>query len=85
LFLIPGMTHCGGGTALDTFDNLSAIQDWVEKGTVPSMIASGTAFPGRTRPLCAYPKFPQYKGSGNPEDAANFNCAQPAGRSKEKK
>ena len=28
----------------------------------------------RTRPLCAYPKVAQYKGSGSIDDAANFVC-----------
>jgi feruloyl esterase len=27
-----------------------------------------------TRPLCAYPNVAQYKGSGDPNDAANFAC-----------
>ena len=36
LFLSPGMAHCGGGeAALDSFDLLSAVVDWVEKGTAP--------------------------------------------------
>jgi feruloyl esterase len=76
LYLVPGMGHCSGGTAaLDTFDALTAIVDWVEKGAAPSSLtATGRAFPGRSRPLCAYPLHPQYKGQGNPEDAANFEC-----------
>src|SRR5579872_910180 len=74
-YFVPGMSHCGGGQALDQFDLLGAIVTWVEKGTAPtSVIATGKAFPGRTRPLCPYPKRAQYKGSGNPEDAANFEC-----------
>jgi len=28
----------------------------------------------RTRPLCAYPKVAHYKGLGNANDAANFEC-----------
>ena len=32
LFLVPGMNHCRGGPALDNFDALSAIVDWVEQG-----------------------------------------------------
>jgi hypothetical protein len=28
-----------------------------------------------TRPLCAYPQSAKYKGSGDPNDAANFMCA----------
>ena len=34
----------------------------------------GAAFPGRSRPLCAYPLHAHYKGQGNPEDASNFEC-----------
>jgi pimeloyl-ACP methyl ester carboxylesterase len=78
LFLIPGMNHCGGGPALDQFDALSAIEAWVEKGIAPeSMTATGKTFPGRSRPLCAYPGIARYKGSGSKEDSANFVCSRP--------
>jgi hypothetical protein len=78
MFLVPGMGHCSGGAAtLDSFDMLSAMIDWVEKGTPPdSVIAKGKAFPGRTRPLCAYPKHAQYNGNRDPENAANFKCME---------
>ena len=76
IYLVPGMSHCGGGAAaLDDFDMLGALVNWVEKGTAPdSVVATGKAFPGRSRPLCAYPKHAQYKGVGNTEDAASFEC-----------
>ena len=75
LFLVPGMAHCGGGPALDSFDMLSAIVNWVEKGTpLDNVIATGKAFPGRSRPLCAYPKHAQYSGQGDSENAKNFRC-----------
>ena len=75
LFLSPGMGHCQGGASLDTFDLLTALVDWVEKGTAPDAVtATGRAFPGRSRPLCAYPQHAQYKGSGDPQDARNFEC-----------
>jgi hypothetical protein len=78
LFLVPGMNHCGGGPALDDFDTLATMQKWVEDGAVPQrMISSGQAFPGRTRPLCAYPQIAIYDGKGNPEDAASFSCQKP--------
>jgi feruloyl esterase len=74
-YFVPGMSHCAGGQALDQFDLLGALVNWVEKGTAPmSVIATGKAFPGRSRPLCAYPKHAQYKGDGNPEDANSFEC-----------
>ena len=58
------------------FDMLSAVVDWVEKGTTPdSVVATGKDFPGRSRPLCAYPNHAQYTGSGDPENAANFVCS----------
>jgi hypothetical protein len=69
------MAHCGGGAALDHFDMLSAVVNWVEKGTMPdSVISTGQAFPGRSRPLCAYPKHAQYNGTGDTQDAKNFQC-----------
>jgi len=80
LFLVPGMNHCAGGPATDSFDGLGAIVDWVERGAAPSRIEASarpgtTYFPGRTRPLCAYPSFARYNGSGSLEDGANFVCA----------
>jgi feruloyl esterase len=75
IFLVPGMAHCGGGPALDQFDMLTPLVDWVEKDSAPeSILATGRAFPGRSRPLCAYPKHAQYKGQGDTQDAANFEC-----------
>jgi feruloyl esterase len=68
------MSHCETG-GLDRFDLLTALVDWVEKGTAPSSIVStGSAFPGRSRPLCPAPLHAHYKGSGDPQDAANFEC-----------
>ena len=78
LYLAPGMGHCAGGpAALDTFDLLGAVVDWVEKGTAPDAVtATGRAFPGRSRPLCAFPKYARYKGAGDIEDAKNFECRE---------
>jgi len=75
MYLVPGMRHCGGGPALDQFDMLGAVVSWVEKGTAPeSVIATGQAFPGRSRPLCAYPRHAQYSGNGDTNAARNFSC-----------
>ncbi len=78
LFLVPGMLHCrGGDSALDQFDLLTAVVNWVEKGIAPeSVAATGKAFPGRSRPLCAYPKYAQYSGHGDSQDANNFICEE---------
>jgi feruloyl esterase len=76
LFMIPGMAHCGGGDGPNTFDMLTALEQWVEKGKAPDQIvASRTANNAtRTRPLCPYPQVATYKGSGSTDDAANFVC-----------
>lgn len=78
LFLVPGMGHCGGGAAaLDQFDMLDPIVDWVEKNQAPDqVIATGSAFPGRSRPLCPYPRYPKYNGAGDQESAAGFSCVE---------
>jgi hypothetical protein len=80
LFLVPGMGHCGGGeAALDSFDLLGAAVDWAEKGTAPDrVIATGKAFPGRSRPLCPYPTYAHYRGAGAVDEAASFECRTPA-------
>jgi pimeloyl-ACP methyl ester carboxylesterase len=80
LFLVPGMNHCAGGPSTDAFDAVSALDTWVETETAPDAIIAtarnvpGVPWPGRTRPLCPWPKFATYKGTGSIEDAANFEC-----------
>jgi TonB family protein len=61
-----------------------ALEQWVEKGTAPDrIIASKFTDPrdhskgvSMTRPLCPYPQYAKYKGSGDTNDAANFECVQ---------
>jgi hypothetical protein len=79
LFLVPGMNHCAGGPATDSFDGLGAITNWVETSATPvrieaSALSSSQYFPNRTRPLCAYPAAARYTGAGSLEDGANFTC-----------
>ncbi len=38
-FFVPGMNHCAGGpAALDKFDMLGAVVDWVENGNAPDFV-----------------------------------------------
>ena len=75
-YFVPGMGHCqGGSAALDSFDMLGTITDWVEKGVAPEGVtASGRSLPGRTGLLCPYPAHTEYKGQGDPQDARNYEC-----------
>jgi feruloyl esterase len=80
-YLIPGFGH-GDGIFRARWNSLGALQDWVEKGIAPgNLVASdgntGTATAGRTRPLCVYPQYPKYSGSGDVNLAASFVCTNP--------
>jgi len=78
VFPVPGMAHCAGGPATDQFNAFDALVEWVERGKAPEQITATAGpmspWPGRTRPLCAYPKVARFSGKGSLEDAAQFRC-----------
>ncbi len=83
LFMVPGMQHCSGGPGPNSFDALTALENWVEKGIAPKSIIASHSTAGvvdRTRPLCPYPKVAVYSGTGSTNDAANFQCKAPRHR-----
>jgi hypothetical protein len=76
---LPGTAHSGNGVTFNpTWDALGALDTWVSTGTPPaSSRVTDTHFkPGRTRPLCEYPAWPKYKGSGDIDQAASFVCSR---------
>ena len=79
LFLIPGMNHCGGGGGALDVDWIGALEEWVEKGRAPDVIAgvhvAHDKAPGFTRPLYPYPDYAKYKGTGDVNHAENFDRA----------
>jgi feruloyl esterase len=80
LFVAPGMGHCSGGPGPNTFDALTALEQWVEKGVAPDTLLATHSTGGkvdRTRPLCPYPQVARYKGTGSIDEAANFSCVTP--------
>jgi feruloyl esterase len=80
LFMVPGMMHCRGGEGPNTFDMVSALEQWVEHGKAPDQIIASHSTNGvidRTRPLCPYPQVSAYKGTGSTDEAANFVCKAP--------
>jgi len=78
LFLAPGVLHCSGGRGPDRYDALTAIETWVEQGMPPASLLAAKADGTLSRPLCPYPQFARYKGSGDPNDASNFMCSEAA-------
>ena len=64
---------------------IHALQDWVEDGKAPQVITATKYAEGAdhhadphkvvmTRPLCPYPQQAHYKGKGDRNDAASFEC-----------
>jgi feruloyl esterase len=80
MYVVPGMNHCRGGPATDRFDMLGPLVDWVEKGAAPERVVAHASTPSyfevaaRSRPLCPFPKQSRYKGTGDINEAANFDC-----------
>lgn len=77
LFMAPGMGHCAGGTGPNSFDMISVLEDWVEKGEAPDSVRAVHRSNGeidRSRPLCPFPEVATYKGSGSIDEAENFSC-----------
>jgi pimeloyl-ACP methyl ester carboxylesterase len=78
VFGVPGMAHCAGGAATDQFNAFDALVAWVERGTAPDRILARASamspWPGRTRPLCPYPRVARYDGKGDVESAESFRC-----------
>jgi len=76
---IPGYNHALSTVFGAAWDSISALENWVEKGVAPvnQLVFDTTGVPGRSRPLCEYPNWPKYKGSGDANAAASFSCVAP--------
>lgn len=80
LFMMPGVGHCQGGPGTDTWDKVAVLDAWRSGGQAPTQVTASHATNGqvdRTRPLCAYPAVAVYKGTGDTNAAANFECKAP--------
>ena len=78
LIMLPGVAHCFGGVGPDFVNYLDEIDRWVETGDAPEQM---TAYwlndqmqPDGTRPVCAYPDYVKYIGTGDTRDASSFSC-----------
>ncbi|MGE8493119.1 tannase/feruloyl esterase family alpha/beta hydrolase [Comamonas sp.] len=73
---VPGYGHAASTAFNANWDSLKALDQWVTAGTAPgAQVVSDTAgVPGRTRPLCEYPTWPRYKGSGDVNLADSYSC-----------
>jgi feruloyl esterase len=75
-YVAPGFGHGFGAFTLE-WDSLTALDAWVETGKAPEspVVTDGAAATkGRTRPLCEYPAWPRYNGTGDVNTAASYTC-----------
>jgi hypothetical protein len=88
-YVTPGASHDGTGvTSIDggmlphRVDLLNAIDAWVDRGRAPDnlvQVAQDAKPPFAVMaasPMCRYPAWPRYKGSGLPKDATSFACVK---------
>ncbi len=60
-------------------DLVTPMFEWIEKGAKPStrkIVATRSVEPGTgmQRPLCKYPQYPKYNGTGDPNAETSFTC-----------
>lgn len=82
MYIFPGVWHCGEGEGMASFDLLTPMLDWVEAGSAPHEIMTSTEVDSsasgssstvyRTRPAYPYPSVAKYVGSGDVNDASNW-------------
>ena len=81
LFVNPGVNHGGQGQpglfVPNKVDLLDALDKWASNGSTPNNLTM-SAYDGSkvmaTKPLCRYPTFPKYRGTGDAKKAASFVC-----------
>lgn len=76
LYIIPGLGH-GFGTFNAGFDTIGTLDAWADSNIPPTNLTITDNHNGRTRPLCDYPTYPHYNGTGNPNLATSFTCTHP--------
>lgn len=87
-YVSPNVGHgssgnsAGGTPVPNAEDTMLYLQDWVENGIAPPQTVVQRRYARQapfaaeaSRPLCLYPTYPHYKGSGDPGDAGNYSCA----------
>lgn len=86
LFTVPGLAHCFGGSGPNVVNYIDALDKWVEGGKAPERLTASKyenglaaliALPTKllqTRPVCAWPKTPHYKGAGAVDQESSFVC-----------
>ena len=66
------------------WDPQAALVNWVENGVAPGEAIVLNRYENSpphketgSRLMCHYPKYPEYKGDGDPYDSGSYTCAEP--------
>ena len=82
-YVNPGVGHGGSGTRSDgsaipdKVDLFGEMVQWEESGKPPGELTVAAYRDGKvtaSKPLCQYPLYPRYKGTGDGDVAANYSC-----------
>lgn len=73
---IPGYAHVVSTVFNASWDSVGALENWAEHNQAPGnlIVTDLTGVRGRTRPLCEYPAWPRYIGTGDVNTASSFTC-----------
>jgi len=87
LYVTAGVNHGGSGVSGTTgepipqyVDLLGVLDRWVERSEAPRDLVqtSVEADPPfkeiASRPMCSFPRYPRYRGAGDPKAASSFTC-----------
>lgn len=87
LYVAPGLNHMGEGqmgiqSVPNRVDLLSVLERWVEHKEEPGELTIGrfeenSTSPEATLPLCRYPAYPRFKGTGSTGKAESYACTLP--------
>jgi hypothetical protein len=81
----PGANHSGYGPNVPAgVDVVALLEQWVEQGRAPSdaIVQTLQAYVPpfavqASKPMCRYPAYARYKGSGDPRQAGSYACTAP--------
>jgi feruloyl esterase len=87
-YIAPNLNHGGDGASTLTgealpqyVDLITIATDWVERNVTPPdapLLSARAVVPpytvAATRPMCRYPLYPRYKGTGDVHAAESFTC-----------
>jgi feruloyl esterase len=89
-YVSPNTGHGGSGNSAagvpvpNAEDTMLHLQNWVENGIAPPDSVVQTRYDRQapyaaqaSRPMCRYPLYPRYNGSGDPNSAQSYTCARP--------